>query len=110
MNGQRQAHDAAVHRVIAEGRAVLSVLLVEYDAQGAAVVQLDPFVEMALGAQGVQRARDGARVLAQFVGLAFEAVDLLDHFNGDEDAVAFESHDGIGVVQQDIGVKNVVFH
>ncbi len=52
--------------LLPKGDAVLAVLLVENDAQRAAVFQFDPFVQMALGAQGVEGAGDGAGVLAQF--------------------------------------------
>ena len=63
---QRLADDPAVHGVIAKGQDRSAIFLVENNAQHAAIFKFDPFVEMALGAQGVEGAGDGAGVLAQF--------------------------------------------
>ena len=50
------------------------------------------------------------RVLAEFRGFAFEAVNFLDDFYGDQDVVILEIEQRIGVVEQDVGVENVVLH
>ncbi len=51
---------------------------------------------------------DGAGILAEFGGFALEAVDLLDDLDGQEDVVILELEQGIGVMEQNIGVKNVI--
>jgi len=50
------------------------------------------------------------RVLAAFGGFPFEAIDLFDHFNRDQDAVVVKTEEGIGIVEEDIGIKYVIFH
>ena len=39
----------------------------------------------------LQHAGDCARVLAEFAGFAFEAIDFLDDFDGDQDRVFLET-------------------
>ena len=65
---------------------------------------------MTLGAQTVERARDGARIGATLGGFTFEPVDLLDDFNGNQDIMLLKTEDGIGVVKKNVGVENVIFH
>ena len=76
----------------------MAVLLMKNNPQHAAIFQLNAFVEVALGAEGVERARDRAGILAQLGRLALEAVDLLDDLDGNQDIVALESQNGIGIV------------
>ena len=69
------------------------------------------FAQPARAAEAVQHARDGAGVLAQFGGFALEAVDFLDDLNRQEDVVLLELEQRIGVMEQDIGIKDVIlFH
>ena len=70
-----------------------------------------PSLKPARAAEPVQHAGDGAGVLAEFGGLPLEAVDFLNDLNRQEDVVVLELEQRIGVMEQDIGVKNVVlFH
>ena len=80
------------------------------DPQPSAVGERHTFAEMALAAQAVQHPRNRAGVLAQFARLALEAVDFLNHLNGDEHMVFLEVEDGVGVVEEDVGVEDVVLH
>ena len=52
-----------------------------------------------------------ARVLAQLGRFALEPVDLLDDLDRQQDVVIVELEQRIGVVQQNIGIKDVIlFH
>ena len=86
------------------------VPFLENDPQAAAIVQSDPFAQAPLAAQAVQGARDRARILPELGGLAFEVVDFLDHFDGNQEIVFLETEQTVGIVKEDIGVKNVIFH
>ena len=110
LNGQGLADDAVVRAVVAKGKGLAPIILVENNAERAAIFKFDPFVEMAFGAQGVEGTGDGAGVLAQLGGFPFEAVYFFEHLNGNEDGVALEGEQRVWIVQQDIGVKNVIFH
>ena len=107
-NGQRQ--DAVVHRVGAEHRVAVpgGGAFLKDDAELAAVGQGDAFAQPARAAKTVEHPGDGAGILAQFGGLALEAVNFLDDLDGQQDVVVLEVEQGIGVVEQDIGVKNVI--
>jgi len=49
--------------------------------------------------------------LAQLAGFAFETVYFLNDLDGQEDIVFLETEQGVGVVEQDIGIKDVIlFH
>ena len=78
------------------------------DAELPAVGKRDAFAQPARAAKAVQHAGDRAGVLAEFGGLALEAVNFLNDLNGQEDVVILELEQGIGVMEQDIGVKNVI--
>ena len=88
-----------------------AVAFLEDDTELPAVGQADAFAQPARAAEAVQHAGDGARVLAQLGGFPLEPVNLLDDLDRQEDIVLLEVEQGIGVMEQDIGVKNVVlFH
>ena len=61
-------------------------------------------------AKTVEHPRNRAGVAAQLGGFALEPVNLLDHLDGDEDMIVREIKNGVGIVEEDIGIKNVVFH
>ena len=86
------------------------VSVVEHDPQPASIRQADAFTQTALGAQTVQRARYHAGVGAALGGFAFEPVHFLDDLNGNQDVVLLKIEDGVGVVKEDVGVENVIFH
>ena len=111
LNGQGEGEDAVVHGVAVEqcGTVVLPVFL-ENDFQLAAVGQLHAFAQAAFAAKAVEHPRNGARILAEFGGFAFEAVNFLDDFDGQQNGVFFKVQEGIGIVQEDVGVEDVVFH
>ena len=80
-------------------------VFVKGDFQLAAVGQFHAFAQAALAAKAVEHPRNRARVLAQFGGLALETVNFLDDFDGDQDVVVREAEQGIGVVEEDVGVE-----
>ncbi len=80
------------------------------DLQLAAVGQFHAFAQAALAAEAVEHPRDRARVLAQLGGFALEAVNFLDDLDGNQDIVVLEVEERIGVVEENIGVENVIFH
>ena len=80
------------------------------DAELAAVGQLHALAQAALAAKAVEHPGNGAGVLAQFGGLALEAVDFLDDFDGNQDIVVLEVEQGVGVVEEDVGVEDVILH
>ncbi len=65
-------------------------VLLKGDFQFAAVGQFHTFAQAAFAAKTVEHPGHRARVLAQFAGLAFEPVNFLDDFNGNEDVVILE--------------------
>ena len=67
------------------------------------------FAQAAVAAKAVEHPRHAARVLAQFGGLALEAVNFLDDFDGNQDVIVLEAQKRIGIVQEDVGVENVIF-
>ena len=114
LHAQREGDDPAVHAGAAGngGLAVaeLGLGLIEDDAKPATVGQSNTFTQAAVLAKTVEHARDGPCILTELAGFAFEAIDLFNDFNGDEDEVLFEAEDGVGIVEEDVGVENVVFH
>src|SRR5207237_9456383 len=58
--------------------------------------------------EGVQIARHLPRVATQLGEVALELVDLLDDVDGDDDVVVFELEESARVVEQDVGVEDVV--
>ena len=110
--GERE--DAVVHAVavqdvaVAVGMAV--AVFLERDFQLAAVGQFHALAQTAVAAKTVEHPRNRARVLAEFGGFALEAVNLLDDFDGDQDIIVREVEEGVGVVKDNIGVEDVIFH
>jgi len=52
-----------------------------------------------------------AGILAEFGGFALKAVNLLDDLDRQENMVILEIEERIGVMEQDVGVENVIlFH
>ena len=98
-------HGGAVHR---DGRS--AVLAVEENAEPAPRGQRNPFTQAALAAERVEQPRDRPCVLAAVAGFPLEAVDLLDDFDGNEDAVILKAEERVRVVEQDVGVEDVVFY
>ena len=90
--------------------AELGLRLIENDAQAPTVGQRHPFAQAAIVAEAVEHARDGSGILAELGRFALEPVDFLDDFNGNEDVIVFEAEDGVGVVEEDVGVEYVIFH
>ena len=82
----------------------------ERDFQLAAVGQMHALAQAAFAAKAVEHPRNGAGVLAEFGGFALEAVNLLDDLDGDQDIVVGEVEERVGVVENNVGVENVIFH
>ena len=69
-----------------------------------------PSLKLPFAAQAIEHARNGAGVLAELGGFAFEAVNFLDDFDGNQDVVFLEVEERVGIVEENVGVKNVIFH
>ena len=110
LHGNGQRNDAAVHIVVAAGEVAVLVFVPENDAQPASVRQGDAFAQTAFGAQTVERARNGAGVRAALGGFAFEPVNFLDDLDGNQEVVLLKIEDRVRVVQENVGVENVIFH
>jgi hypothetical protein len=81
------------------------------DTEVPAVREGNAFAQPARTTETVQLAGDGAGILAEFSGLALKTVNLLDDLDRKEDIVLLELEQRIRVMEQDIGVKDVVlFH
>src|SRR5207245_10141557 len=104
--GQRD--DAAVHGIVADARVAVPGFALKDDPQMPAGGEDHPFAQSALASQTVEHARKSAGVLAALGGIAFEAVDLLNNFNRDDDVVVLDAEEGAGIVRQYVGVKNVI--
>ena len=109
LGGRREGQDPVVHRVVGKNR-LAGAVFVEADLQGAAVRQLHALAQAAVATVAVEHPRNGARIAAQLGGLALEPVNLLDHLDGDEDVVVRKVEDGVRVVEEDVGVEDVVLH
>jgi hypothetical protein len=68
-----------------EGSGDFLEAIVEDDLQAAAGGQIDAIAELTLGAETVEHARNGAGVLAEFCGLALEAINFFENFDGNYD-------------------------
>jgi hypothetical protein len=66
----------------------------------------DAVGEPADAAQAVEVADALAGVAPEVVVLALHLVELFDHREGDDDVVLFEDEEGVGVVEQDVGVDH----
>ena len=82
--------------------------LLEDDAKVSAVWQNDAFAQPARATKAVQQAGDRPRVLTKFGGLPLQTVDFLNDLNGQEDVVVLELEQRIGVMEQYVGIKDVV--
>jgi hypothetical protein len=72
--------------------------------------KIDPFAQPAGSPEAVQQSRDGARVVAAITRLPFESVDLFDDLDRNEDMIFLKAKQGMRIVEQDIGVQDVVFY
>src|SRR5207253_1587061 len=107
-HGYCQGGDAVVADVLVHQLA-RKVSLGEEHAQGSAVLQRNALGEAAvLFPESVEIARDLPRVAAQLGEIALELVDLLDDVDGDDDVVVFELEESPRIVEQDVGVEDVV--
>ena len=50
------------------------------------------------------------RILPKLAGFPFEAVNFLNDFDGDQDVVFLKAQNGVGIVEKDVGVEDVIFH
>src|ERR1035437_9461061 len=105
--GERK--NAVVHRILGEDRFAVGVF-VERDFELPAVWQLHARAQAAFAAKAVEHPRNRARIAAQLGGLALEAVNLLDDLDGHEDIVFLKIDERIRVVEQNIGIQNIIFH
>ena len=107
LNAGGQRENAVVHGSVLKTAWPLSCAsgLLKHDSQFAAGGQFHAFAQAAGAAKAVEHARDGAGVLAKFGGFALETVDFLDDFDGKEDVVLLEIEQGVGVVEEDIGIE-----
>ena len=95
--------DVLVHQLAGQ------LALREQDPQRPAALQRHALGQAAvLLPEGVQIARHLPRVAAQLGEVALELVDLLDDVDGDDDVVVFELEEGPRIVEQDVGVEDVV--
>ena len=90
-NAVVHAHAFGVAVAIAVGRAVGEAVLLNSDPQLAAVGQFHAVAQAALAAISIEHPRNGAGVLAQFGGFAFEPVNFLDDFDGNQDVVVLQN-------------------
>jgi len=85
--------------------------LLEDDPEPPAVGEANAFAQVPRTAEPVQHAGDGAGILAQLSGLSLKVIDFLNDLYGEEDIVILELEQGIGIMEQDISVEDVVlFH
>ena len=66
--------------------------------------------QAAFAAKAVEHPRNLPRILAELGGFALEAVNLLDDLDGDQDVVVVKVEERVGVVENNVGVENVIFH
>ena len=77
----------------------------------AAVGQGYSFAELACPTKSIQHSGYGARILAQFGRFAFKTINFLNDLNRQEDIIVLELKERIGVMEQNIGIKDVIlFH
>lgn len=110
VNAVSEREDAAVDGVVADGDGAVGTFFGKNDSQIASVGERDAFAESAFGAKFVEATRNGARVLTEFAGLAFEAIDFFDDIDRNKNGVLLEIEDGVGVVEENVGVEDVIFH
>ena len=112
LDGRGERRECGCPRVLPLKWASPSPLAVflENDLQFAAVGQFHALAQTALAAEAVEHPRNRAGVLAQLGGFALEPVNFLDDLNGNEDGVFLETEQRIGIVEENVGIKDVIFH
>ena len=53
---------------------------------------------------------DEINSLAALGGFALEAINFFNYLNRDKDIVVFETEERVGIVEENVGIKNVIFH
>ncbi len=107
---ERHREDLVVLPVSLElGRQEVRPFAVEGDAEHPAAVEGHPFRKAPLAPQPVDELRHRPGVAPEHVQVLLEAVEFLDHGDGDDDPVVAEFEKGGGIVQQDVGVQHEVF-
>jgi hypothetical protein len=61
-----------------------------------------------LAAEGIEPSGNCAGILPPLTRLPFELVHLLQDFDGDQDVVVLEVEERVRIVEQDVGIQNVV--
>ena len=82
--------------------------LLKDDAEVPAGRKRNAFAQPARATKAVQQSGDRPGVLTEFGGLALKAVDFLNDLNRQEDVVILELEQGVGIMEQDIGIKDVI--
>ena len=106
-----EAEDPVVHAVRGEDGARVALSLAAFlvdDLQGAPGGQVHPPAQASGAAQPVQHAGDSPGILAQLARLPLEAVHLLNDLDRNQNMVVLEPEEGIGVVEEDVCIENVV--
>ena len=109
--GKKRARLAAARRFLDEFPLVALVLErgVDEDVEHAAVLELHAGAHLLGGAEAfAQAAMDLAGIRAAGRGLRLEAIEFLQHFDGNPDHVVLKLEHRLRVVNQDVGVENVV--
>jgi hypothetical protein len=85
-------------------------IFLKRDLKLAAIGQFHALAQAAFAAKTIQHARNPAGILAEFAGLALKTVNFLDDLDRNYHMIVREVKQGVGVVQQNVGVENVIFH
>ncbi len=110
LNVLSQGHDLAIDGITSDGDMTVPIPAVEHDSQAAAIGEGYSFAQSAMTPETIQNPGDLTSVLAAVRGFPLEAVDFLDYLDRDEDLIVLEVEYGLWVVQEDIGIDDVVFH
>lgn len=96
--------------ILEEGGEFL-VFFGEEDAQGSAALEGDTvFGDVALlFSVVIEITRHLASISPDLVDIFFELIEFFDHVDRDNDVVVGEVEDGMGIVKQDVGIKDEVF-
>ena len=78
------------------------------DLETAAVGQWDALVEIALAAEGIESSGNSPGILTALARLPLEFVDLFQDLDRDENVVVLKVEQRVRVVEQDVGIENVV--
>src|SRR4051812_18832215 len=85
------------------------IRFLENDPQLAAVGKLHAFAEPAGAAKSIQHSGNGARILPKLTGFPFEAVYFFNDLDGKQNVIVFETEQRVGIVQENVGIKNIIF-